>query len=356
VERRTFLGVIAGGLLTAPLAAEAHRAGKRFRGRALPAALVVTITLAVPLNTAVAQPAAGLRRVVVVTSGVNPRSAPFNVAFENRLRELGWVSGQTLAVEFVAAKPGEGLAEVATAAVRRKPDVIVATGPEDPLRAVQQSTATIPIVMVAINYDPVAKGHVASQARPGGNVTGVLYRQLEVDAKQLEFLAQILSKGARVAVIWDPTSADQLHAVEAAARVVGTPIQKVEVLPPYDFETAFKTAQQGRAEGVLVLGSAMAFRERARIAQLALRHRLPSAGPASIAHGSGLLLGYGPDLNALFRRAAEYVDRILKGAKPADLPVEQPTKFELVINLKTAKALGLTIPPSLLQRADQVIE
>jgi putative ABC transport system substrate-binding protein len=318
-------------------------------------AMVGGIVLAAPL-TAEAQSATGLRRLVVVALGVNPRSAPFYVAFENRLRELDWVPGQTLAVEFVVPKPGENFVDVATAAVRRAPDVIVASGPEEPLLAVRKSTATIPIVMVAVNYDPVAKGHIKSLAHPGGNVTGVVYQQLEIDMKQLELLSQILVKGARVGVIGNLNDlADQLQAVEAAAHVLGTPIQKVDVPPPHDFEAAFKIAQAGAAKGVLVLGSPVMFRERASISRLALRYRFPSVSTAAMARDSGILLGFGPDLNALYRRAADYVDQILRSAKPADLPVEQPTKFELVINLKTARALGLTIPQSLLVRADEII-
>jgi putative ABC transport system substrate-binding protein len=324
VDRREFIGTIGVGLTATRVVAEA-------------------------------QPVAGARHVVVVTAGANPRTASFYVAFETRLRELGWTAGRTIIVEFVTPKPDETSAAVAAEVVRHNPDVIVTAGPEEPLRAARRSTTTIPIIVVAINYDPVAKGYVASLARPAGNVTGVFFQQFEVDAKQLELFKEILPKGALVAVMWEPNSADQLQSVESSARLLGVSITKIEILA-YDFESAFRRAQDARAAGVLVLGSPVVYRERGRIGQLALRHRLPSAGSAAVARDSGLLLGFGADLDALFRRAAEYVDKMLRGAKPADLPVEQPTKFQLVINLKTAKALGLTVPQSVLLRADEVIE
>ena len=302
-----------------------------------------------------AQPDGAARHIVVLSAGINARSASFYVAFEKRLHELGWTAGRTLIIEFVAPKPGESSLEVAAGVVRHNPDVIVTPGTEEPLRAARQSTTTIPIVTVAINYDPVAKGYVASLARPGSNVTGVVYQQLEVGAKQLELLTEILPKRAVVAVMWEPNSADQLDSVESAARRLGVTITKIELLP-HGFDSAFRRAQDTRAAGLLILGSPVVYRERSRIGQLALRYRLPSAGSAAIARDAGFLLGFGPDLDALFRRAAEYVDKVLRGAKPAELPVEQPTKFELLINVKTAKALGLTIPQTLLGRADEIIQ
>jgi putative tryptophan/tyrosine transport system substrate-binding protein len=322
MERRAF---VAGslGVLAAPLAAEAQQAGR------------------VP-------------RVGILGSGTNPRTTPFFVAFEQRLQELGYIDGQTIVIDFRFPRSPQEFSELAVDLVRQKTDVILAAGPEEPLRAARQATTTIPIVMVALNYDPIARGHIASLARPGRNVTGIFFQTPEVNSKQLALLAEALPKRSRLAVVWDSLARDQLPAIESAAALLHVELQKVEVVPPYDFERAFAEIRRRGAHGVLVAGSPVMFREQQRIGEAALRHRLPTMGSTSFA--PHLLLGYGPPLADTFRRAAEYVDKILKGAKPADLPVEQPTKFELVINLKLAKALSLTIPPSLLARADAVIQ
>jgi putative tryptophan/tyrosine transport system substrate-binding protein len=208
--------------------------------------------------------------------------------------------------------------------------------------------------MVALNYDPIALGYIASLARPGGNITGVFFRLPEITAKQLELFRNALPRGAPVTVLWEPAAADQMRSAIAAGTTLGMSLQSVEVRPPYDFDVAFAQMIRSRAAGVLVVGGPLFFRERGRIAALALKHRLPSM--SSVFPDLRYTMGYGPSLSEALRRAADYADRILKGAKPADLPVEQPTKFEVVINLKTAKAIGLTIPPSLLGRADEVIQ
>jgi putative ABC transport system substrate-binding protein len=324
IDRRTFLGALTRGLLAAPLAAEAQPAGKVYR-------------------------------IGVVAAGVNPRSAPFFQAFEQRLRELGWVEGKNLVVDFQTPKGSRDLSAIAASFVRQNVDVIIAGGPEASLKAARQATSTIPIVMVALNYDPVAKGHVTSLGHPGGNVTGVLSLAPEQGAKQLELLKEVLPKVTRMGVLWDVFAADQMPILEASAPKLNVQLEKVEVRPQYDLGRAFLTLRQRRVGAVLVVGSPTFFRDQAKIAALAIQHHLPAGGSVSYVAG-GLLLGYGVPAGVPYAHAADYVDRILKGAKPGDLPIEQPTKFELVINLKTAKALGLTIPPSLLQRADQVIE
>jgi len=323
MDRRVFLGTLAGGLLTAPLA--------------------------------VAQQPGKVYRIGVVAAGVNPRSASFFQAFEQRLRELGWVDGKNLVIDFQTPKGSRDLSEIAASFVRQNVDVILAGGPEANLKAARQATSTIPIVMVALNYDPVGKGHVTSLARPGGNVTGVFSLAPEQGAKQLELLKEVLPKVALVGVLWDAFAADQMPILEASAPKLNVQLEKVEVRPQYDLERAFLTLRQRRVGAVLVIGSPTFFRDQAKIAELAIRHHLPAGGSVTFV-ASGLLLGYGVPASVPYRLAADYVDKIIKGAKPGDLPIEQPTKFELVINLKTAKALGLTIPPSLLQRADQVIE
>jgi putative ABC transport system substrate-binding protein len=310
--------------------------------------------LAVPL-AAEAQPAKGAR-IGVLSTG-NPRSADIYQALEQRLRELGYVEGQNLAIEFRNAEGRtERLPGIASELARLNLDVIlVAT--EHGTRALTEATARIPIVLVSVNFDPVKLGFVSSLANPRTNITGVVFLHRELTAKRLELFREMLPAIKRVAVLGEPTASEQLSAVEIANRSIGFTLQSLDVRnPSYDFEGAFRVAVRSRAEALLVLTTPVIFRERVKVADLALRNRLPT----SFAHrehvDAGGLMSYGPNFPDMWRLAASYVDKILKGEKPANLPIAQPTKFELVINLKTAKALGLTIPPSLLQRADQVIE
>jgi ABC-type uncharacterized transport system substrate-binding protein len=294
---------------------------------------------------------------IALLSTAQQRSAPFLVAFEQRLRELGYVEGQNAVIDFRSA---EGRAErfpgIVAELVSLKPDLMVAGGPEGVLQALRQATTTVPIVFVAIDFDPVARGHVASLARPGGNVTGVTFQQTELAAKRVELLKEALPSVTRVAVLWDPFSADQFGVTESAMHSLGLQLQSLEFRkPPYDLAGAFKLAERGRAEAVLLTASPVLWRERGHIGELAAKYRLPSVAPFGEMAEAGALLTYGTSLSDMYRSAATHADKILKGAKPADLPVEQPTKFELVINLKTAKALGLTIPQSVLLRADEVI-
>jgi putative ABC transport system substrate-binding protein len=315
------------------------------------------VMLAAPVTTE--GQAGKVWRIGVLGSGVNPRSAPFYAAFEQRLRDLGYVDGQNITIDFRLPSAGQSLSEVAADLIQRHPDVLLVAGPEAPLKAASRATKKVPIVIVALNYDPIALGYVASLAKPGGNITGLFTRSPELTAKQLEVLREALPRATTIAVLWEANAADQVRAAEVAAASLGIKLQKVEVRPPYDFEAAFARVKRGGAAGVLIVGSPIFFREQTRIAALALKHGLPSMGALPLMGPSrlgGLTMGFGFTLSEMFRRAADYADKILKGAKPADLPVEQPTKFELVINLKTAKALGLTIPQSLLIRADQLIE
>jgi ABC-type uncharacterized transport system substrate-binding protein len=254
----------------------------------------------------------------------------------------------------------ERLSALAAELVALKVDVIVAAGAPHAL-AVKQTTRTIPIVF-AVAADPVTDGLVTSLARPGGNVTGLSSFGPELVGKRLELLRQAVPGVSRVAVLWQPggsgerTDKDMLKRAEVAARALGVRLQFVEARGPADIDRAFSDMTRERADALIVLGSPMFFAERRRLVDLAAKHRLPALYSARDSVDAGGLMSYGQNFADLFRRAATYVDKILKGAKPADLPVEQPTKFELVINLRTAKALGLTIPPSLLARADQVIE
>jgi len=319
------------------------------RRRFIGAALTSAIAASPPVRAQ--QPR--IPSIGIPNSGIISRSMPIYMAFEQRLRELGWVDGRSVRLLY-STYPDEPSALVAEM-VHQGVDVIFVTGREVLLKAASKATQTIPIVMLALNFDPVERGYVASLARPGGNITGISGRNLEVGAKQLELLKEALPRVVRIGVLWDAAAADQLPAIENAAARLRVELERVEVRLPYDFERAFEMLRERRAECVLVVGSPINYRERARIAQLALQHQMPSIdGKAGAVAGD--FIGFGFDLDELFRQTAEYVDKILRGAKPADLPVAQPTKFELVINLKTAKSLGVTIPQSLLVRADEVIQ
>jgi putative ABC transport system substrate-binding protein len=320
--------------------------------------LVTTLALAILLAplTAYAQMPGKVFRVGVLLPASS--ATPVFQVFTQRLQELGYIEGQNLALEVRAAEGQfERLPSLAAELVRLHVDVIVATGPEATLRAARDATATIPIVMRARDYDPIALGYVAGLARPGGNITGVVEQRLEVVAKQLELLKEAFPTVRRVAVLWDDASADQRTVAEAAAQPLGVQLQLLELRqPPYEFADAFAAATQGQAEALWVLNSPIFFLQRAHIVDLAAKSHLPTmVGHPEMARAGGLM-SYDVHNVESARRVADYVDKILKGIKPADLPVEQSTKFELIINLKTAQALGITLPPTLLVLADEVIK
>jgi putative ABC transport system substrate-binding protein len=320
---------IAGGLLAAPLAAEAQQAGKVYR---------MGILGNVPLT--------------------DTEGARLWGALMQGLRELGYVESQNVIVEHLSTEGRpERLPALATQLVRWKPDVIVVPSNSNALAA-RKATQTIPIVAATLSE---GSGAIASLARPGGNVTGITLFAPEIAGKQLELLKEIVPHVSRVAILWNPiTGSNQgrlyLDAAQSAARALGIQLQVLEARQPKDIERAFTAMSRERAGALLVLADAMFILQRTQIADRAATAHLPAMYTLREHMEAGGLAFYGPSMADNFRRAASYVDRILKGANPADLPVERPTKFELVINLKPAKALGLTIPPSLLQRADQVIE
>ena len=280
-------------------------------------------------------------------------------AFRQKLRELGHVEGENLTIEYRWAEgQDDRLPELAAELVRLQPDVIVTTGTPGTLAA-KQATSTIPIVMASVG-DPVGRGFVASLARPGGNITGVSNLAVALTGKWLEYLKQIVPTLSQMAVLRNasnPTHALFWAEAQSAAARLGLQLRGVEVRTSDDVDGAFATIIRERSAALVVLPDPLlAGCLRGRIAELAMKNRLPAMYTFKEQAEAGGLLSYGPSLSVNYRHAATYVDKILKGAKPADLPVEQPTKFELVINLKTAKALGLTIPQSLLLRADEVIE
>jgi putative ABC transport system substrate-binding protein len=301
------------------------------------------------------QPGGKVARLAVVLFDAPP-SNPNLPAFVAGLRDLGYVEGRNVAFEYRHAKgQPELVAELGRQAAALKPDMIVVLG-GDMMPSVKSATSTIPVVMLTSN-DPVEAGVVSSFARPGGNITGVAFVSEETAGKRLQFLQEAVPSLKRVAVLWSPDHPDgEYRSAEAAARRLGISIQSLEVRRPADFDRAFEAAASARAEALMVVASRLMNLNRDRILEFAQKRQLPLVSGWGPWVRAGGLMSYGPDLDVLARRAATHVDKILKGAKPADLPIEQPTKFELVINLKTAKALGLAINPSLLARADQIIE
>ena len=288
----------------------------------------------------------------------SPSTNPARIeAFRKGLRDLGYIEGKNILIEYRNAEGKlDRLLELAAELVRLKVDIIVTSSPA-PTRAAKEATVTIPIIF-AQDGDPVASGFVASLARPGGNITGLSTLAPELSGKRLELLKEVVPKLSRVAVLGtstSPSTAPTLKETELAAGAFKIQLQYLDVLDAKDIETAFRAAGKGRADAVLVLAGPVIFFQRTQIAKLAVKSRLPAIYPQTEFTEAGGLMYYGANTPDMYRRAATYVDKILKGAKPGDLPVEQPTKFELIINLKTAKQIGLTIPPNVLARADRVI-
>jgi putative tryptophan/tyrosine transport system substrate-binding protein len=325
--------------------------------------LVVALTLPLPLAvlaatlTAQAQPAGKVYRIGFLWD--SPAVFPDAIeAFRQGLRDLGYVEGRNLIIEYrwAEGKP-ERMLQLAKELVQLNVDVIMA--PSSPYTgAAKRVTSTIPIIFMS-HADPVGTGHVASLGRPGGNITGLSIMMTETNVKGLELFKAAVPGLSRVAVIWDPATPSHgpsLKAVEAAGPLLGLRILSVAVRSATEYESAFSAMARERADGVLVLSTPLFIAGAKRLAELALTHRLPSLFGPKHHVAAGGLMSYSPDRPYLYRRGALFVDKILKGAKPADLPVEQATKFELIINLKTARTLGLTIPRSVLARADQIIE
>ena len=326
--RRCFLGALAGCLLAAPLAAAAQPAGKVYR-------------------------------IGVLLIGSRAPAEHLLQAFEHALRERGWMPGQNVVIEYRWAEGTyDRLPALAAELVRLEPQVIVTVGTAA-ARAAKDATSKIPIVMVNAT-DPIGEGLIASLARPGGNVTGLTFIPTrEMYAKQLQLLKEAVPRARRLAVLRNPANpshSQSVKTVEQAARSLGVELQVVDARAPEELGPAFRAMTRARADALLVVPDSMLFTHRARLADLSVRHRLPSMHGLVEDAQAGGLMAYAVNLADQLRRAAGYVDRLLRGAGPAELPVEQPSKFEFVINLKTAKAFGLTIPQSLLLRADELIQ
>jgi putative ABC transport system substrate-binding protein len=324
----------------------------------LPFVVTITLIILAAAFTADAQQPTKVPRMGFLSPSSRSSLATRYEAFRQGMRELGYVEGKNIVIESrYAERKQDRVAALAAELVRLKVDVIV-TGGTTATRAAKEATVTIPIVMTQ-DSDPVGSGVVASLARPGGNITGVSNLAPELSGKRLELLKEVLPWLSRVAILVTstvPQYAQVLKETELAAAALGVKFQFLEVLGPKDIETAFRAATNARAEAVLALNSFVINSHHKQIVDLALKSRLPAIYPWPEPVEVGGLMAYGVNLNDLARRAATYVDKILKGAKPADLPVEQPTKFEFIINLKAAKQIGLTIPLSVLSRADKVIK
>ena len=327
MRRRDFIKLIGGAAAAWPLAARAQQTGK-----------VIRIGFLGPrLN--------------------NPQPIALYQAFLAQLRELGFIEGQNLTADYRGLDDPRGPFINAMDLTRPQPDLIVALGPEVALQAVVSASGFVPILFVAVNFDPLARGYVASIARPGGNITGVVFQQLELAQKQVELLAQAFPERNRLAVLFDAQSIDQFNAAERAAKLLTLQIQPLKLEnPPYDLNAAFRQAQMGAAQIVLVLSSPWFIHHMPKIIEIATANRLPTMFINKDYVPAGGLMSYGADFTTMWRRAADYAAKVLKGAKPADLPVEQATKFLLTVNLKTARAIGTELPTSILLRADEVIE
>jgi putative ABC transport system substrate-binding protein len=326
VRRREFIGLVAcGAALTWPFRTRAQQAEK-------------------------------IHRVGFLGPARTPAQMEFYRAFSSQLEKNGLREGENILVEYRAIDDPRGPFIGAAELGRGQPSVLVAVGPEVALQAVIGASGHIPIVMLAVNFDPIERGYVTSLAQPAGNITGVMVRPLDMARKQIDLLRQAFPDRNRLALLYDTQTADQFTAADQGAKSLNLQVQALKVDPAYDFTGTFEAAAKVGAQFVLVQSSIAFTSHRTKIAELAVKHRLPTMFTFRHYVEHGGLMSYGVDFAALWRRTADYVARILKGAKPAELPIEQPTKFELVVNLKTAKSLGVTIPNGILLAADEVIE
>jgi putative ABC transport system substrate-binding protein len=329
MKRRDFITLLSGVAAAWPLAARAQQAGQIAR---------------------------------IGFLGTDPDNAQFVAsypAFLAELRKLGFTEGQNLIIEYRRMDEGSSKAFAGAAEmIRSNVGVVVTFGPEIALKAAVAASQTIPIVMIAVNFDPIAGGYVRDLARPNKNITGLVYRAPELAAKQLELLVEAFPGGNKpIAALWEPASAEQFAAAQYTAQSLHIDLRSYKLEnPPFDFDEAFRRIAQDGARMVLVLSGPTFGMQRAHIADLAMQHRLPTMFTFKYYVTAGGLMSYGIDTIPIFRRAASFVAKILRGAKPSDLPVEQPTNFEFTLNLKTAKAIGVSIPTSILLRADEVIE
>jgi len=315
MQRREFITLLGGAAAGWPLAARAQRPAKMLR---------------------------------VGTVAGTPKSSPQWVAFERRMGELGYQEGKNFSFDFLQAASADEYEVLYRKLAAQTPDVILAIGPEIGLRSALAATRTLPIVMIAIDYDPLARGYVTSLARPSGNVTGVVFQQIELAAKRIQLIKDNFPDRPTATMFWDELSADQWKAARDTAATLGLQLFGIELHEsPYDYEAAFGKVPLDHRGMLIIPTSPSFFRDRARLADFALKHQILSMFVFREWVDAGGLLCYGPSITALFARVAEFVDRIARGAVPSDLPIEQPTKFEMVVNLKTAKAIGVDLPTAI---------
>src|SRR5215831_7184553 len=327
MKRREFIGLISGAALAWPLAAHAQQSEK-----------IPRVAFLGPSRSTAAQ-------------------AGYYAAFFSQLEKHGFREGQNIVVENRAVDDPRGPFVGAADLMRTQPDLIVAAGPEVSLQAVVGASSHTPVVMLAVNFDPIERGYVASLAQPGGNITGVVVRPIELARKQIDVLKQTFPDRARLAMLYDVQTADQFAAADQTARSLNLQVQPLKLeIPSYDFVGAFQAAADGKAQLMMVLSSTGFASRGQQLAELAIKHGLPTMFTFRHYVDVGGLMSYGVEFPSMWRRTADYVARILKGAKPTELPIEQAAKFEFVVNLKTAKALGITIPNGILLAADEVIE
>jgi putative tryptophan/tyrosine transport system substrate-binding protein len=323
MRRRTFVGFV-GGAAAWPFATGAQQAAPKFR---------------------------------VGYVSTNPKSNPANAAFEQQMTKLGYRDGENYIFDFVKVPGYDAIEGGFRELMARKPDVILTGGSEISFKLAMAASNTTPIVMLAVDFDPVARGYVAGIANPGGRVTGLFLRQIELTEKRLQFFKDAFPAMSASTVFWDTISADQWEAAQRGGAKLGLQLAGVDLgSPPYDYDRALAQVPPAYRKNLFMLASPSFFQDRARQAEFALRNGMASMFAFREWVDAGGLISYGPNITGMFSRAADYVDRIAHGAKPSDLPIEQPTKYELAINLKTARALGIDIPPLLLARADEVIE
>ena len=326
MRRREFLNVLGGALIAGPVVVRAQQLKRPLR--------------------------------IGIVSAVNPRTSSFWRAFDERMRELGYVEGENLSFDFVNLNYQlMRYDDESKALVSRGVDVIIAPGLEVALKSAMNATKTVPIVMTAVDYDPFERGYVTSLSRPGGNVTCVFFQQIELTVKRLQLFKDAFPDLKTATVFWDQGSASQWRAAQDAQGALGLSLAGVELGPgPRDYEQALMNAPADHRQAFTPMMSPAMFPDLGRLADLGVRHKIISIyGLRGFADAGGLM-SYGVSIDGMFRRAADYVDRIVKGTSPAALPIEQPTKFELVVNLRTAKAIGVSLPQSILLRADEVIE
>jgi putative ABC transport system substrate-binding protein len=324
IRRRQFITLLGGAAAGWPLAARAQQTNKMLR--------------------------------VSTVSGA-PKLSPQWTACVRRMAELGYQEGKNFTFDFLPAATEADFETGYRTLAAREVDIVLATGAEIALKSALAATRTLPIVMIAIDFDPFARGYLTSLARPSGNVTGVFFQQIELAAKRIQLVKEAFPDMPGAIMFWDQPSADQWQAAQNAAATLGLRLSGIELRdPPYDYERALDEAPPDHRGIVIVATSVFFFRDRARVADFASRRHIPSMFVFREWVEAGGLLSYGPSITSLFGRVAEFVDRIARGAKPIDLPIEQPTKFETVVNLKTARAIGIELPTGILLRADEVIE